>query len=78
MKYLLNGESTERLIFRNLKESDFDSWLPFHRDPRSSEFWNGLPNDPKTACQQQFNRVFERYEQDLGGMNALYAKRPIS
>lgn len=75
MKYLLNGESTERLIFRNLKESDFDSWLPFHKDPRSSEFWNGLPNDPKTACQQQFNRIFERYEKDLGGMNALICKK---
>ncbi|MCL5245251.1 GNAT family N-acetyltransferase [Cellulophaga sp. 20_2_10] len=75
MKYLLNGESTERLKFRNLKESDFDSWLPFHEDSRSSEFWDGLPNDPKTACKQQFNRVFERYEQDLGGMNALICKK---
>lgn len=75
MKYLLNSESSERLLFRKLLPSDFDDWLPFHQDPRSSEFWDGIPQDPNTACKQQFNRAFERYKFDLGGMNALVCKK---
>lgn len=71
---MLDGQETERLLFRKVCESDFDSWLPFHEDPRSSQYWEGLPKDPGEACQQQLNRVFERYENNLGGMNALRAK----
>ncbi|MEM9647042.1 MAG: GNAT family N-acetyltransferase [Bacteroidota bacterium] len=72
--YLLDGYETERLRFRKLQKSDFDSWLPFYHDPKSTQFWDGLPRDPIQACQQQFDRIFERYEQDLGGMNALVLK----
>ncbi|MGJ8733145.1 MAG: GNAT family N-acetyltransferase [Cellulophaga sp.] len=75
MKYLLNGESSERLLFRKLVQSDFKDWLPFHQDPRSSEFWDGIPQDANTACKQQFNRAFERYQFNLGGMNALICKK---
>ncbi len=74
MKLLLNGEETERLLFRKLLPSDFDTWLPFHQDPRTSEFWEGLPKEPRIACQQQFDRVFERYKKGLGGMNVLTLK----
>ena len=74
MNLLLKGEETERLQFRNLLASDFDAWLPFHQDPRSSQFWEGLPDKPEVACQQQFARAFERYEKDLGGMNAVVLK----
>ncbi|MUH34842.1 N-acetyltransferase [Zobellia amurskyensis] len=74
MELLLEGEQTERLLFRKVLSSDFESWLPFHKDKRSSQFWEGLPTDPKIACQQQFDRIFERYENDLGGMNALISK----
>ncbi|SHJ21479.1 Acetyltransferase (GNAT) domain-containing protein [Pseudozobellia thermophila] len=70
----MDGQETERLVFRKVRRSDFDSWLPFHEDPRSSQYWKGLPKDPKEACQQQLNRVFERYENHLGGMNALSSK----
>ncbi len=72
--YLLNGEESNRLIFRKLLKTDFNDWLPFHQDPRSSQYWNGLPKDPTIACKEQFNRVFERYDQNLGGMNALILK----
>ena len=72
--YLLDNNETERLRFRKLMESDFDSWLPFHQDPKTSEFWEGLPSNPQIACQQQFDRVFERYDKYLGGMNALVLK----
>lgn len=74
MNLLLNGEETERLQFRNLAPTDFNDWLPFHQDPRSSQFWEGLPERPEAACQQQFDRVFERYEKNLGGMNAVCLK----
>ncbi|MBU2947193.1 GNAT family N-acetyltransferase [Zobellia uliginosa] len=74
MDLLLEGEQTERMLFRKVHPSDFEAWLPFHEDKRSSEFWEGLPSDPKIACQQQFDRIFERYENNLGGMNALISK----
>lgn len=54
--------------------SDFKAWLPFHEDPRSTRYWEGLPKDPTIACQEQFDRIFERYEKKLGGMNALIHK----
>ncbi|MFC4219441.1 GNAT family N-acetyltransferase [Flagellimonas marina] len=73
-KYLLENESSERLLFRKIAPSDFDDWLPFYRNPKSTQFWEGLPSDPTEACHTQFNRIFERYENDLGGMNALILK----
>ncbi len=72
--YLLEGETTDRLFFRKVTLLDFDIWLPFHEEPLSSQYWDGLPEDPKVACQQQFDRIFERYDNLLGGMNALIAK----
>lgn len=73
-KYLLENQASERLIFRKLKKSDFDDWLPFYHNPKSTQFWEGLPTDPIEACKTQFDRVFERYENNLGGMNALISK----
>ncbi|NJB37359.1 GNAT family N-acetyltransferase [Croceivirga sp. JEA036] len=73
--YLLEGEETERLFFRKVLPSDFDAWLPFHQDKRSSQYWYGLPQDPKTACTQQFEGIFERYQNNTGGMNALISKQ---
>ncbi|NAS11086.1 GNAT family N-acetyltransferase [Poritiphilus flavus] len=73
-RFLLEGEQSQRMWFRKLSPEDFDSWLPFYHDPASTEFWEGLAEDPRVACQEQFERVFERYEKGLGGMNALIAK----
>lgn len=70
----MEDEETERLLFRKLKMDDFESWLPFHQEPKSSQFWKGLPEDPVAACSEQFDRVFERYEKGLGGMFALENK----
>ncbi|QCX00913.1 GNAT family N-acetyltransferase [Aggregatimonas sangjinii] len=72
--FILDYEESERLRFRRLLPSDFEAWLPFHQDPRSSQYWKGLPQDPKIACHEQFQRTFERYEKGLGGMNALICK----
>lgn len=71
---LLEGQETERLFFRKFEHSDLEEWLPFHKDPRSSQYWKGLPQDPVQACNEQFARLFERYDNNLGGMNALVNK----
>nr|WP_299070280.1 GNAT family N-acetyltransferase [uncultured Allomuricauda sp.] len=73
-KYLLEGETSNRLQFRKITQSDFDSWLPFYHNPLSTQYWDGLPSDPIKACKEQFDKVFERYEKGLGGMNALVLK----
>lgn len=73
--YLLTGQETKRLLFRKLKLADFDAWLPFHQNPLSSNFWEGLPEDPIDACQHWFDKAFYRYENKLGGMNALIDKK---
>ncbi|WP_419214043.1 GNAT family N-acetyltransferase [Maribacter sp. X9] len=72
--YLLNNEESERLRFRKVIPSDFKDWLPFHEEPLSSQYWSGLPNEPETACKEQFSRIFERYGEASGGMNALISK----
>lgn len=68
---LLEGELSHRLIYRKLKKSDFEDWLPFYHNAQSTKYWKGLPQDPEVACKEQFDRIFERYENNLGGMNAL-------
>ena len=75
MNILLDGEETERLVFRKIVTTDFDSWLPFHKDKKTSEFWNGLPQNPETACNQDLQRTFYRYKNNLGGKNALLLKK---
>ena len=72
--FLLEDETSNRLIYRKVKKSDFLDWLPFYHDPKSTKYWEGLPKDPEIACQEQFDRIFDRYEQNLGGMNALINK----
>lgn len=73
-KYLLDNQTSDRLLYRKLTNSDFEDWLPFYNDPRSTQYWDGLPKDSVEACKAQFERVFERYQNDLGGMNALILK----
>ena len=74
MDFLLDGQESKRLLFQKIQHSDFSDWLPFHQDPRTSEFWNGLPNDPEIACKEDFERTFFRYRNDLGGKMALISK----
>lgn len=74
MTLLLDNQETERLLFRKVTPSDFDIWLSFYDDPRSTQYWEGIPADSQVACRAQFDRIFERYEKGLGGMNALVSK----
>ena len=73
-KYLLKNQESERLYFRKVIPEDFDTWLPFYENPKSTQYWDGIENSPKEACNKQFNTTFERYTSDLGGMNALILK----
>jgi len=70
-KYLPDNTRTARLLFRKFKADDFHDWIPFFSDPASTAFWEGIPESPEAACREQFDRIFERYEKGLGGMNAL-------
>ena len=72
--YVLFNEESERLLFKKVSLSDFENWLPFHQEPLSSQYWSGLSKDPITACKEQFSRIFERYKEQSGGMNALFSK----
>lgn len=75
MQYLLEGESSERLYFRKISIDDFDSWLDFHKDPRSTLYWKGDYGSPDEECQKWYNRQLFRYENNLGGHNALIEKK---
>lgn len=71
---LLDGHTTERLLLRKVVAADFDTWLPFYDDPESTRYWKGIPHVKRKACTDQFDRIFERYDHKLGGMNALILK----
>ena len=75
MKYLLTGEESERLEYRLLKESDFNSWLPFFENRAIAIFLGMDPTKSKRElCEFWFEKVFNRYKNDLGGMNVLIEK----
>lgn len=71
---LLEGHSTARLNLRKVRPDDFEFWLPFYDDPESTRYWKGLPKDKWQACREQFDRIFERYDKNMGGMMALELK----
>jgi RimJ/RimL family protein N-acetyltransferase len=74
MKYLLDGEETNRLVFRRISESDFNVWLKFFEDPQTSVHWVEEKDTPIIACQKWYQKQLWRYENDKGGMNALIEK----
>lgn len=75
MKYLLLAEESERLRFRLLEKSDFNSWLSFFKDPSTSRFL-GLDDidSGREKCEFWFELVERRYQQNTGGMNVLIDK----
>ncbi len=75
MKYLLEGEETERLKFRLLQKEDFDDWLPLFNVEKVAKFLAFDPSlSPVELCEAWFEKIFYRYENDLGGMNVLVDK----
>ena len=75
MNYLLTGQQSPRLLFRKLESSDFDTWLLFFEDPLWSKYWVMKEQSPEEHCQQWFDKMFERYANNLGGMNVLIDKQ---
>ncbi len=74
MKYLLEGQETERLIFRNVSEVYFSVWLRFFEDPDTSIHWIEKKETPTISCEKWYQKQFWRYESNKGGMNALIEK----
>ena len=78
-KYSLEGQETERLLFRKITEQDFDTWLAFCKYPNSLKYIFSQEQlkveDPIERCRIWFKRVFNRYENGLGGMNTLIEKQ---
>jgi len=74
MKYLLEGEETDRMLFRKIDLTDFNAWLEFFEDTRSFQYWISEREDPKVECGKWYQKQFQRYERSSGGMNALIEK----
>ncbi len=78
-QYSLEGQETERLYFRRITEHDFDTWIAFCEYPDSLKYIFSQEQlkveDPIERCKMWFKRVFDRYENGLGGMNALIDKQ---
>jgi RimJ/RimL family protein N-acetyltransferase len=75
MLYLLDAHETDRLEFRLLKSSDFESWLDLFKTPGVARFLAFDPQlSPVELCQVWFDKNFHRYENNLGGMNVLVDK----
>ncbi|WP_460219021.1 GNAT family N-acetyltransferase [Psychroserpens sp. MEBiC05023] len=72
MKYLLTGESSERLNFRLVTADDFNTWLPLFKEKHVDKFLGMPPGlSQHEQCEFWFKKVFHRYDNGLGGMNAL-------
>ncbi len=74
MNYLLSGQESERLLFREVLISDYNQWLPFFTDPLSHRYWIAELESPEIECEKWYKRQLNRYENNLGGMNALISK----
>lgn len=67
----MDGQKTERLIFREISLSDYDEWLEFFEDPEASRYWDYERRDADTECRDWYTYQFERFANNRGGMNAL-------
>lgn len=75
MKYLLDNQETERLHFRKIQASDFNVWLEFFRDPKTHAHWSPIQNPPEVECRKWYEKQNWRYQNNMGGMNALIEKQ---
>ncbi len=75
MKYLLDGQESDRLLFRKVKLSDFNIWLDFYKNPETSKHWISDNEGAAIKCKKWYDTQFYRYKNDIGGMNALIEKQ---
>ncbi|MDO5969232.1 GNAT family N-acetyltransferase [Flavivirga aquimarina] len=74
MKYLLEEEETDRILFRKIDPSDFNMWLEFFKNPKSFKYWISELEKPEIECEKWYEKQHYRYKNGLGGMNALIEK----
>lgn len=75
MNYLLLDQETDRLCFRALVKEDFNSWVPFFEDKEILTYFGIDTNlSQEQLCENWFAKVFYRYKNNLGGMNAIILK----
>ena len=74
MKYLLDGQSSDRLLYRRIDISDSREWLNFFQDPQTSIHWIEEKISPELSCKNWYQKQQWRYENHKGGMNALVEK----
>lgn len=74
MSYLLTNITSQRLLFRQLQQGDFDTLLEFYKDPSSTEHWVSDVTDSLTNCKLMFQKTFDRYVNNKGGMYILTSK----
>jgi ribosomal-protein-alanine N-acetyltransferase len=75
MKYTLEGTETGRLIFRLLQPNDFETWLPLFEHPDTGRFVGmGHLKTAHEMCEKWFSIVFDRYQNNKGGLNVLVDK----
>jgi RimJ/RimL family protein N-acetyltransferase len=75
MNFMLDGEESDRIKFRLVQETDYDQWLPFFQNPETSLHWIEPTETSEIACSKWIQKQFFRYENNLGGMNALLDKQ---
>ncbi|MCG8700386.1 MAG: GNAT family N-acetyltransferase [Bacteroidales bacterium] len=76
MKYLLDGQETERLSFKLVEKVYYDKWMELFKESDAVKFL-GLQKfkTPQQCCDEWFRKVEERKINDLGGLNALIDKK---
>ncbi|MGJ8734768.1 MAG: GNAT family N-acetyltransferase [Cellulophaga sp.] len=74
MKYLLEQQETDRILFRKINQSDLNAWLEFFKSPKSFKYWISELESPEIECKKWYEKQDYRYKHDLGGMNALIEK----
>ena len=75
MNYLLLDQETDLLCFRALVKEDFNSWVPFFEDKEILTYFGIDTNlSQEQLCENWFAKVFYRYKNNLGGMNAIILK----
>ena len=75
MRFLLNEQETERLLFRKIEKNDFNIWLEFYKNTVTSQHWISEKQTPEIECKNWYEKQFYRYKNDKGGMNALIEKK---
>ena len=60
---------------RKIQDSDFNDWLQFFRDAQTHIHWTPMQHIPEVECTKWYEKQRWRYDNDMGGMNALIEKK---